>query len=115
MFSAADLSKHCGLSREKMINVAMMTGRDYTDGIENVGPVTSMEVLAEFSGVSGGGLETLVRFRDWLAESGRPESTVREKLRKLKLPESKTRVYFCRFEHFFHALQTFLQTFPIPE
>ena len=40
VFSAADIAKHFGLSREKLILLAMLTGSDYTDGIDSVGPVT---------------------------------------------------------------------------
>lgn len=91
-FSAADVAKHFGLSREKMILVALLTGSDYTDGIESVGPVTAMEILAEFPGV---GLEPLREFKTWWdlhhgEKSLPPGSRQREKLRKLKLPESKS-------------------------
>ena len=91
VFSAADLARHFGLSREKMISVAMMTGSDYTEGVENVGPVTAMEVLAEFPAPAGtAGLETLLRFRDWLKDADKPENSVREKFRRIKLPTGMT-------------------------
>ena len=41
-FSVAEIAKHFGLTREKMILLAMLTGSDYTEGIENVGPVTGI-------------------------------------------------------------------------
>ena len=62
VFSSADIGKHFGLSREKLILLAMLTGSDYTDGIESVGPVTGLEVLAEFPGQ---GLESLRSFKSW--------------------------------------------------
>lgn len=37
-----------GLNREVLINIALLCGSDYTDGIPGVGPVTAMEILSEF-------------------------------------------------------------------
>jgi DNA excision repair protein ERCC-5 len=37
-----------GLSREILINIAILCGSDYTEGIPGVGPVTAMEILSEF-------------------------------------------------------------------
>lgn len=37
-----------GLNREILINMALLCGSDYTDGIPGVGPVTAMEILSEF-------------------------------------------------------------------
>lgn len=37
-----------GLNREVLINMALLCGSDYTDGIPGVGPVTAMEILSEF-------------------------------------------------------------------
>ena len=67
-FSAADVAKHFGLSREKLILLALMTGSDYTDGIETVGPVTGLEILAEFAGE---GLEPLRKFKSWWDDAHR--------------------------------------------
>ena len=36
--------------REKLVCLALLTGSDYTEGVETVGPVTAMEILAEFPG-----------------------------------------------------------------
>lgn len=36
------------LSREQLIQFAMLVGSDYTTGIQNVGPVTALEILAAF-------------------------------------------------------------------
>ena len=88
-FSAADVGKHFGLSREKLILLAMLTGSDYTDGIESVGPVTGLEILAEFQGA---GLEPLREFKSWWNIANKnlampPGSRLREKFRKLRVPE----------------------------
>ena len=103
-FTASELGKHFGLSREKMILIAMLTGSDYTLGIENVGPVTAMEVLAEFPGA---GLEPLKTFSEWWKVHHKnytlpPGSKLREKLRKLEVPESKIPFLKSPWKHSFH-------------
>ena len=72
------------------VNLALLTGSDYTEGVETVGAVTAMEVLAEFP---GDGLAPLENFKVWsdrvAPEIGMPVGNkTREKLRKLKLPAS---------------------------
>ncbi len=91
-YSATEIGKHLGLSREKMILLAMLTGSDYTDGVDNVGPVTAMEIIAEFPGQ---GLQPLKDFSRWWREQKQSSGGAmpvgnknREKFRKLHLPES---------------------------
>ncbi|GBC08512.1 hypothetical protein RclHR1_08180006 [Rhizophagus clarus] len=55
-----DLEKHMKLDREKLINLAILLGSDYTEGITGVGVVNAMEILNEFPGEKG-----LEHFRDW--------------------------------------------------
>lgn len=50
------------LDREKLIRLALLTGSDYTEGIQGVGPVCALEIMAEFP---SDGLEALEQFRDW--------------------------------------------------
>lgn len=92
---------HFGLSRKKLINFAMLTGSDYTEGIENVGPVTAMEIISEFP---GDGIEALQKFKDWWLDANKstrsPENKVRAKLKKLSLvqnfPDEKVfEAYMC--------------------
>ena len=40
--------------------VAMLTGSDYTDGVDGIGVVTAMEILRDFSGE---GIELLKNFK----------------------------------------------------
>ncbi|OWF45723.1 DNA repair protein complementing XP-G cells-like [Mizuhopecten yessoensis] len=46
--SVADIAE--GLRREKMINIALLCGSDYTLGVQRVGPVFAPEIMAEFQG-----------------------------------------------------------------
>lgn len=55
-----DLEREFGLDRAKMIKLALLLGSDYTEGVTGVGPVTAMEILAEFDTPEG-----LTQFRDW--------------------------------------------------
>jgi len=93
-FSHTELVQHFGLTREKLVCVALLTGSDYTEGVETVGPVTALEVLAEFPGE---GISPLQDFKQWSGrvkgemgkEFGMPVGNkTREKLRKLNLPAS---------------------------
>lgn len=93
-FSHTDLVQHFGLTREKLICLALMTGSDYTEGLDTVGAVTGLEVLAEFPGE---GLKPLQDFKEWSkrikGEMGKEfgmsvGNKTREKLRKISLPES---------------------------
>ena len=79
-----------------MILLAEMTGSDYTDGIESVGPVTALEILADFP---GNGLEPLRLFRDWWDRHQKdfnlpPGTKLREKLVRLRLPNGKEFAWF---------------------
>ncbi|KAL2270183.1 hypothetical protein VTJ83DRAFT_2367 [Remersonia thermophila] len=59
-YLAEDLEAELSLSREQLIALAQLLGSDYTEGLAGVGPVTALELLAEFPGADG-----LERFRDW--------------------------------------------------
>ena len=74
-----------------MVLLALLTGSDYTEGIADVGPVTAMEILAEFPGT---GIGPLNEFKGWWKDqqtlSGKLPigSKTREKFRKFQLPET---------------------------
>lgn len=84
-----EIFAHFGLSRRKLVNFALLTGSDYTEGIEGVGRVTAMEIISEFPGE---GLDGLVKFKDWWSNCNKharpPENKVRAKLLKLVLGEN---------------------------
>ncbi|CUS22468.1 LAQU0S05e06040g1_1 [Lachancea quebecensis] len=74
------MKKELGLDREKFIDLAQLLGSDYTTGVKSVGPVSAMEILAEFG--------SLQKFRNWYNEGQfnkkkqEEESTFEKRLRK---------------------------------
>lgn len=56
-YLTSDMEKEYALHRQKLISFAHLLGSDYTEGIPGIGPVTALEILAEFS--------DLEEFRDW--------------------------------------------------
>ncbi|PKI34348.1 hypothetical protein CRG98_045264 [Punica granatum] len=56
-----DIEKELGLSREKLIRIAMLLGSDYTEGISGIGIVNAIEVLNAFPEEDG-----LQKFREWI-------------------------------------------------
>lgn len=63
-FLASDLQRELSLDREKLIALAYLLGSDYVEGLEGVGPVVAMELLAEFD-KDGASMDTLRGFKDW--------------------------------------------------
>jgi hypothetical protein len=55
------------LERQQLVLLALLVGSDYTPGIQGVGPVTALEVLAAFpaDGRDNNILRGLQMFRDW--------------------------------------------------
>lgn len=47
-YLSSDLVSEFSLTREKLIAIAQLLGSDYTTGIPGIGPVTALELLAEF-------------------------------------------------------------------
>uniref|UniRef100_A0A914WU46 Uncharacterized protein n=1 Tax=Plectus sambesii TaxID=2011161 RepID=A0A914WU46_9BILA len=88
-FSQAAIQRSLGLTRMQMIQVAMLSGADYTTGFEGVGVVTALELIAEFASELKGtelddGMAVLQAIADWRS---RPppcaESSIRRRLRKV--------------------------------
>ncbi|XP_050225185.1 DNA repair protein UVH3 isoform X3 [Mercurialis annua] len=69
-----DIEKELGLTREKLIRMALLLGSDYTEGISGIGIVNAIEVVNAFP--EGNGLE---KFREWIES---PDPTI---LRKFDL------------------------------
>ncbi|KAI5858864.1 hypothetical protein BZA05DRAFT_382648 [Tricharina praecox] len=58
-YLTSDLEKEFSLDQNRLIAAALLLGSDYTEGIPNVGPVTAIELLAEFAD------EGLAGFKEW--------------------------------------------------
>ncbi|KAI9673512.1 MAG: DNA repair protein rad2 [Trizodia sp. TS-e1964] len=84
-YLSSDLEKEFDLTRDKLVRIAHLLGSDYTEGLPSVGPVTALEILAEFNTE-----RSLEDFRDWWVEiqsGSRPiaadaKSPFRKKFRK---------------------------------
>lgn len=79
-YDGESIRRDLGLTRENFIEIAQLLGSDYTTGIKGMGPVNSLEVLAEFG--------NLKNFREWYEQGQfnigklQDESKFRKDLRK---------------------------------
>ncbi|XP_034934629.1 DNA repair protein complementing XP-G cells homolog [Chelonus insularis] len=81
-----DIEHHFKLTRPQMIQLALLVGSDYTLGIPGIGPVTALEILANFPSEGDDILQGLINFATWLragkiAAPGR--TTLRNKLKNI--------------------------------
>ncbi|XP_019460777.1 PREDICTED: DNA repair protein UVH3 isoform X1 [Lupinus angustifolius] len=63
-----DIEKELGLTREKIVRMALLLGSDYTEGVSGIGIVNAIEVLNAFPEEDG-----LVKFRQWVES---PDPTI---------------------------------------
>lgn len=90
-FKDSDIQQRLGLDRRKLIAMALLMGSDYTDGINGIGAVSAVELLAEFkSGTDDDGVECLHRFRAWWEKTRKQkkapnETKVKKNLRRVTL------------------------------
>ncbi|XP_068485187.1 DNA repair protein UVH3 isoform X2 [Phaseolus vulgaris] len=63
-----DIEKELGLTREKIIRMALLLGSDYTEGVSGIGIVNAIEVLNAFPEEDG-----LLKFREWVES---PDPTI---------------------------------------
>ncbi|CCE64334.1 hypothetical protein TPHA_0H01260 [Tetrapisispora phaffii CBS 4417] len=74
------LTVQLGLERSNLIDLALLLGSDYTSGIKGIGPVSGIEIIAEFG--------SLENFRDWYMDgqfdknNQKTESKFQKDLRK---------------------------------
>ncbi|XP_054785792.1 DNA repair protein UVH3 isoform X2 [Prosopis cineraria] len=63
-----DIEKELGLTREKLIRMALLLGSDYTEGVSGIGIVNAIEVVNAFPEEDG-----LLKFRQWVES---PDPTI---------------------------------------
>ncbi|XP_057720536.1 DNA repair protein UVH3 isoform X1 [Arachis stenosperma] len=63
-----DIEKELGLSREKLVRMALLLGSDYTEGVSGIGIVNAIEVVNAFPEKDG-----LLKFRQWVES---PDPTI---------------------------------------
>lgn len=95
-FQIENIESLFNVDRSKMIQLAMLVGSDYTTGINGVGTVTALEILATFkSTAEDAGQSSMIsglhKFRDWVA-SGKTvgpngKTVLRSKLKNIELTE----------------------------
>ncbi|XP_020674035.1 DNA repair protein UVH3 isoform X1 [Dendrobium catenatum] len=56
-----DIEKELGLSRDKLIRIALLLGSDYTEGVSGIGIVNAIEVINGFPEPDG-----LLKFKEWV-------------------------------------------------
>ncbi|XP_029207712.2 DNA excision repair protein ERCC-5-like isoform X2 [Acropora millepora] len=88
LYRSDAVQRDLALDRSSLICIAFVTGSDYTEGIQGVGPVGAMEILQEFPGE---GLEGLKKFKSWHKETQEQtkipqETKVKRKMRSVVLP-----------------------------
>lgn len=89
-YRAEDIERLLGVGREHLICVALLTGSDYTTGVDGVGCVRALEILAEFP---GHGLDSLRSFKQWWKsvhenQSRAALSSLRRNLAELQLGDA---------------------------
>lgn len=78
------------LKREDLIRMAMLVGSDYTLGLNGIGPVTALEILASFP--SHNLFDGLEKFRDWFTgrcKTGLPRISLKKKIRNTVISPGK--------------------------
>ncbi|CAG81257.1 hypothetical protein B0I72DRAFT_137194 [Yarrowia lipolytica] len=61
-YKTGEIEQTLNLERKDLVDLALLLGSDYTDGLPGIGPVSAMEILAEFKAP---GKDTLREFKDW--------------------------------------------------
>lgn len=103
------------LSREQLILLALLVGSDYTTGVNGVGPVTALEILASFpfnkkiflSETSKQAryehvIAGLQEFKKWVQAGKRTDNvTLKKKLKNVQLmedfPSARVRLIFFAY------------------
>ncbi|KAG7384770.1 HhH2 [Phytophthora pseudosyringae] len=83
-FSACDIERELGFSREQIIALALLLGSDYTDGVRGIGIVNATEIATAYPGIEG-----LRDFKGWVREFDVTEEAKRAASKKNQKKASK--------------------------
>ncbi|XP_037041965.1 DNA repair protein complementing XP-G cells homolog [Bradysia coprophila] len=96
-FRADNINKLYTLDRHKMIQLSILVGNDYTNGIQGIGAVTAMEILSEFSSKVESDdaseevslLAGLSKFKDWFRndKTNFTRKSLRSKLKNITISD----------------------------
>ena len=87
-FRSCDIEHHFKLTRQQMIQLALLVGSDYTSGLTGIGPVTALEILAAFPSEGDDLLRGLVNFSAWIKSGKIPgpgRTSLRNKLKNVQI------------------------------
>lgn len=87
-FRSTDIQHNFKLTRNEMIQLALLVGSDYTTGLRGIGPVTAVEILAAFPAEGDNILHGLTNFSSWFQTSkviGSGKVALRNKLRNVQI------------------------------
>jgi DNA excision repair protein ERCC-5 len=82
-YDAQVIERELGLDRNRLLELALLLGSDYTEGVRGIGPVHALEVLQAFPGSP---LEGLREFARWLRGEAPDPEHLPEDLRALRCP-----------------------------
>ncbi|MCP9265028.1 DNA repair protein RAD2 [Dirofilaria immitis] len=130
MYSMETIHNQLGLSRWEAVQIALLSGGDYTSGIEGVGVVTALELISEFATASREvdvepsqqAFENLCRISEWLNRRGAWNnlptssdcSSEQQNKEKRKFVENTRRLKLRRLIEKNNTAET-LEAFPSPE
>lgn len=97
-FRSENINKLYSLDRHKMIQLSILVGNDYTNGIQGIGAVTAMEILSEFSSKGENDdasseemslLAGLSKFKDWFRNdrTNFTRKSLRSKLKNISISD----------------------------
>ncbi|KAK3245450.1 hypothetical protein CYMTET_44982 [Cymbomonas tetramitiformis] len=82
-YQMSDIASDLGLSRKKLVYMALLLGSDYTEGISGVGIVNAVEIVKAFESLEG-----LKEFKEWVQSA---DSALVEKLERAKSKKRASR------------------------
>lgn len=83
VYHMPEVQAELGLDRRKLVDLALLLGSDYTDGVHGIGIVNAMEVVSSFD-EEAGGLQAFAQYaRSW-RDGGEGGEEANERVRAYK-------------------------------